>query len=339
MLQILLTALNAVLPIVLLSVLGYWLKRIGLLTEGFAKVGSKLVFQVGLSCSLFVNVYNIKDFSQVPWDVVIYALVVICLLFALGLVSALATTPVPARRAVILHGVFRSNFAIIGLSLAANIGGDEAMAVASVVSAFAIPLYNVLGVISLTMFTGGGEKHYSAGKFIMDIIKNPMILGAIAGGVCIAIRSLQLLAFGEMVFTLQEDLPFAFDTINKLKTMTTPLALLVLGAQFEFSAVRGLFKEILVGAVWRLVIAPLIGVGLAVILSARTSLLSCDAASYPALIALFGSPVAVSTAVIASEMGGDDQLATQLVVWTSLGSVITIYITVCIMMASGLLVV
>lgn len=337
MLQILFTALNAVLPIVLLSVLGYCLKRIGFLTEQFAKTGSKLVFRVGLSCSLFINVYNIKDFSAVPWDVVLYSLVAICLLFVLGLVSALVTTPIPARRAVILHGVFRSNFAIIGLSLAASIGGDEAMSVASVVSAFAIPLYNVLGVIALTMFTGGGEKRYSIGKFLLDVVKNPMILGAICGGVCIMLRSLQVLAFGKTVFTLQEHLPFLYDTVSKLKTMTTPLALLVLGAQFEFSAVKGLFKEILVGTVWRLVLAPLLGIGLAVFLSSRTALLSCDATSYPALIALFGSPVAVSTAVIASEMGGDEQLATQLVVWTSLGSVLTIYITVCIMMATGLI--
>ena len=75
----------------------------------------------------------------------------------------------------------------------------------------------------------------------------------------------------------------------------------------------------------------------AALLSRYTDILFCDVNSYPALIALFGSPVAVSTAVIASEMGGDEQLATQLVVWSSLGSVITIYVTVCTMMACGLL--
>ena len=337
MLHILTTAMNAVLPIVLLSVLGYILKRAGFLTEGFTKVGSKLVFRVCLAVTLFVNVYNINDFTAVPWDVVIYCLFAICLLFVLGLVSAILTTPLPARRGVITHAVFRSNFAIIGLSLAASLGGDEAMSVASVVSAFAIPLYNILGVVSLTMFAGRGEKRYSALDFLGDVLKNPMILGAIAGAVCILLRELQNVLFGNVVFSIKEDLPFVFDTLNKLKTMTTPLALLVLGAQFTFSAVKGLFKEIVVGVSWRLVLAPLIGIGLAALISRYTDILSCNVNSYPALIALFGSPVAVSTAVIASEMGGDEQLATQLVVWSSLGSVITIYITVCIMMACGLL--
>ncbi len=337
MLHILTTAMNAVLPIVLLCLLGYFLKRMGFLSEQFAKNGSKVVFYVCLSSSLFVNVYNITDFSSVAWDVVIYCLCAIVLLFVLGLVSAILTTPVPARRAVILHGIFRSNFAIIGLSLAASLGGDEAMSVASVVSAFVIPLYNVLGVISLTMFTGGGEKRYSVKNFLLDIIKNPMILGAVAGGVCILLRGAQVMVFHKTVFTIKDHLPFLFETVNKLKTMTTPLALVVLGAQFTFSSVKGLWKEILVGTVWRLVLAPVLGIGLAVILTRYTGLLHCSAASYPALIAVFGSPVAVSSAVIAAEMGGDEQLATQLVVWTSIASVVTIYATVCVMMAMGLL--
>lgn len=337
--DILMTALNAVLPIILLSIFGYWLKRIGFLPEQFIKTGSKMVFRVCLSCSLFINVYNIRDFASIAWDAVIFCLGIICLLFLLGLVSAVLTTPVPARRGVILHAVFRSNFAIIGLSLAGYLGGGEAETIASVVSAFAIPLYNVLGVISLTMFTGSGDQKYSAKQFLLDIVKNPMILGALTGAFCIVVRSLQSLVFGDAVFTIKEDLPFVFETVNKLKTMTTPLALIVLGAQFEFSAVKGLLKEILVGTLWRNVLAPLLGVGLGVLLSKYTDLVSFDHHTYPALIALFGAPVAVSTGVIAAEMGGDEQLATQLVVWSSLASIFTIYIAVCLMMATGLLIV
>ena len=82
--------------------------------------------------------------------------------------------------------------------------------------------------------------------------------------------------------------------------------------------------------------APLIGVGLAILLT-KAGVISFGMDTYPTLIALFGAPVAVSTAVIASEMNGDEQLATQLVVWTSLGSVITIYVAVCFMMGAGLL--
>lgn len=331
------TALNAVLPVLLLSVLGYLLKKIGFLTKQFTQIGSKLVFHVCLCCTLFVNIYSIQGAEDVPWDVIIFCLVAITLLFLAGLCTTLLITPVPARRGVISHAIFRSNFAIIGLTLASYLGDQEAAKVASVVSAFAIPLYNVLGVISLSIFAGDSKKRHSILHMLLDVIKNPMILGAIAGATCILARYIQTFVFGRPLFTIKDQIPFVFETVNQLKTMTTPLALLVLGAQFEFSAVKGLIKEIIFGTIWRLILAPMLGIGAAFLLTRYTELVSFGVNDYPALIALLGSPVAVSTVVIATEMGGDDQLATQLVVWTSLLSSVTIYLTVCIMMANGLL--
>ena len=165
-----------------------------------------------------------------------------------------------------------------------------------------------------------------------------MIIGALLGALCILIRFFQTMLFGEVVFTIKDQLSPVYSVLSSLKSMTTPLALVVLGAQFEFSAVKGLFKEILSGTILRIVIAPVLGVGLAILLD-KFGVLSFGLEVYPTLIAMFGAPVAVSTAVIASEMNGDEQLATQLVVWTSLGSIITIYAAVYIMMATGFLIV
>ena len=41
---------------------------------------------------------------------------------------------------------------------------------------------------------------------------------------------------------------------------------------------------------------------------------------------------------MAGEMKNDEQLATQLVVWTSIASILTIFIIVFVLMSSGLLV-
>lgn len=332
------TAINAILPILLLILLGYWLCRIGFLSDEFVKIGSKFVFRVGLACSLFINVYNIRDFSSIPWDFVIYVTGAICVLFILGLGAAVTATKDPRQKGVILHSVFRSNFAIIGLPLASALGGEEAAAIASVVSAFAMPLYNILGVIALTLFVeeSGSGKH-STKRVVRSIIKNPMIIGAFLGMVCLAVRELQNAAFGEAVFSIRDDLAFLYSAVNSLKTVASPLALVVLGAQFKFSAVKGMFREIAVSTVWRILLAPAVGIGCAILLSAHTGLLSCGVNEYPTLIALFGSPAAVSTAVMAGEMGNDEQLATQIVVWTSIGSVLTIFLQTCVLMAAGFL--
>lgn len=140
--------------------------------------------------------------------------------------------------------------------------------------------------------------------------------------------------FHDVVFSFSTHTKFLYTTINNLKAIATPFALLVLGGQFEFSAVKSLLKEIVVGTTWRIVIAPILGIGCAISL-VKCGIVSWGINEFPALVALFGSPVAVSSAVMASSMHADEQLATQLVVWTSVFSIATIFSEVCILMGMG----
>ena len=335
-LHILVTATNAVLPIVLLILLGYWLRQIGFLSAEFVKTGNKLVFNVCLPCMLFINVYDIEGFGSISWDIVIYSMVMVFGIFLLGMLIAVLTTKQAKRRGAISQAVFRSNMAIIGLSLASALGGNEAVAVAAIVSAFTVPLFNVLAVFVLTYFSEDGNKGKTDFKKIfLNIAKNPLIISIALGMVCLAIRGIQTKIFGEPVFLLK-DIQFLYKALNNLKSIASPFALLVLGGQFTFSAVKELWKEIVSGTLGRIVLAPLVGIGAAVLLTSM-GVLSCGVNEYPALIALFGSPTAVSSAVMAGQMGADEQLATQLVVWTSIGSIFTVFGTVCILMAMGLL--
>lgn len=330
--EILTTATGAVLPIVLMILLGYFLRRSNFFTDGFLVIGNKMVFRVCLPVMLFVNVYHIGSLSQIRWDIALYCVAAALVIFVLGLAVALITTPVPQRRSVLVQCAFRSNFAIIGLSLAASLGGEPAVAMASVLSAVCIPLFNVLAVITLSVFSGEGTTKPSAKKIVTDIAKNPLIIGVISGAVCLVIREVQVAKWGTVLFSLERDIPVLFNVINQVKSITTPFSLLVLGGQFQFSAVKGLMKEIVVGVVCRTVAAPLIGIGGAWLLSTHTQLLHCGSAEYPALVALFGAPLAVSCAVMTREMKGDEQLATQLVVWTSVVSIVTVFVTACLMM-------
>jgi len=332
---ILLTAVNAILPILLLTLLGYWLKHIGFLNEPFTQTGNKVMFNICLPAMLFINIYDIEGLTAIRWDVVIYSTCAVCLLFLLSFLTTFVTRD-PLRKGVVMQCVYRSNFAIIGLPIAGALGGEAAMASAAVISAFTIPFFNVFAVISLTVFRREPGEKIHVGSILKKIAKNPLIIGVLAGLLCLGLRQLQNALFGEVVFSLERDTKFLYTTLSNLKSVTTPLALMVLGAKFEFSAVKGMFREIAVGTVSRIVIAPLVGIGLAVILT-NAGVINCGPEDYPALIALFGSPVAVSSAIMATGMKNDGQLAAQLVVWTSLLSILTIFLTICIMMPMGLL--
>ena len=230
---------------------------------------------------------------------------------------------------------FRSNFAIIGLPLAAALGGPEAEAVAAVMSSVTVPLINVLAVISLSIFVQEGGK-ISVKRILLDIVKNPLIQGVALGMLCLVLRWAQVELFGKVVFALNRQTKFFYTVLTWLKNITTPLALLVLGGQFVFSAVKELKKEIIISTLCRLVLAPAIGITGAYWMN-QMGLVACGTAEYPALVALFASPVAVSSAIMAAEMKNDEQLATQLVVWTTLFSALTIFLIVCVLMALGLI--
>ena len=335
--HILMTAVNSILPILLLILLGYVLRRIGFLNENFVATGNKFVFNICLPIMLFVNVYDIESLNTIKVDVVIYTIFAVCLLFLLSFTAA-RTTNIPERKGVVMQCVYRSNYAIIGLPLANALGGAEAMAVAAIVSAFLIPIYNTFAVISLTIFIKDPQdKKIDLKSILKGIVTNPLIIGVVLGLACLGLRQLQMNIFCKLIFSLQRDTTFLYTVLDNIMRITSPLALILLGGQFKFSAVNGMFKEILVGTVWRTILAPVIGIGLAVILSRYTTLLSCGVSEYPALISVFGSPVAVSSAIMASGMKNDGQLATQLVVWTSILSILTLFVTICLMMSTGLL--
>jgi predicted permease len=338
LLHILQTAVNAVFPVVLMTLLGYVLQRIGFLSKEFIKVGSKFSFKVLMPCMLFVNVYNIENFASIRWDVVIYCVVILVIIFLLGLVSAIATTKIPERRGVILQGTFRSNMAIMGLSLASVLGGPEAIATSAIVSAFTLPVMNVLAVIALTIFVKPDDaSKVSVGSILKGIITNPIIDGILVGMVFLLFRALQIRIFGRVVFALNDQLKWVYTALSNIKTMASPFALMILGAQFDFSASKGMLREIIVGSVWRIILAPALAIGIAVLLSKYTPILNFGVNEYPALIALFATPAAVSSAIMAGQMKNDQQLGTQLVVWTSVCSIPTMFLLVCIMMAAGLL--
>ena len=331
------TAANAVLPIVLLIFLGAWLRKTGFFTDAFLKVGNAMVFNLCLPAMLFVNVYNIDSIRNIQWGVVAFAVGFLILLFLIAIPIAMITTKVPQRRGVLVQGIFRSNTAIIGLSMAAALGGEDAVATASLVAAFSIPVINILAVISLTMFLpqSGGS---SWKRVLTGIAKNPLIRAILLGLGCLLIRELQRNLWGDPLFTLSGNLPFLYTSLNHLKSVTTPLALLVLGGQFMFSAARELWKEILVGTLGRTVFAPALCLSLA-ILFYRQGLMGIGISAFPSLISLSGTPCAASGAIMASQTGNDQQLATQLILWSSILSIFTLFITICLMMAMGYIIV
>ena len=330
------SAANAILPIIMLIALGYVLRQSGFLTDSFLAMANRFVFNVALPVSLFNSVYKIEDLSTLPLNLVAYCAGAVLIIFFLALATLPLFTRDPKRKGVILQASFRSNNSIIGLTLSELLGGTAAVAVASVVIGFIVPLFNILAVIALSLFVNEGKKP-SMKSVLLKIAKNPLILGILTAYLVLFIRTGEKALFGSAVFTIKSNLTFLYTFLSQLGSIATPMALIVLGGQFRFSAAGSMKKEIIIGTSWRVLIAPVLGLGGAYLISSHTGFMTCGPAEYPVMIALFASPAAVSSAIMAAQMGNDEQLATQLVVWSTIFSAVSMFVFICILMSMGLL--
>lgn len=326
--QSLLFALNAVAPIILLIALGYLLKKIGFISPDFAKKGNRLVFHVFLPTMLFLNVYKIENFGSMDFGYVFYTLLMLLLIFIVSIPVVLVLEKKAERRGVLLQAAFRSNYALIGIPLAQSLFGEEGVAVATVLSAGVVPTLNILAVISLSVFRKDGKKP-SVQKIALDVVKNPLIQGVALGLVTLGIRA--LFVHYDIAFRLT-DLKPVYTALGYLANLATPLALLMLGAQFEFTAVKELRREILFGTLMRTVIVPIFGIGTAFLLFSGTF----EGAHYAAFVSVFATPVSVSSVPMAQEMDGDVTLAGQLVVWTTLISALSVFLTSFLLRSAGI---
>jgi predicted permease len=212
-----------------------------------------------------------------------------------------------AKRGVMIQGMFRSNFVLFGLPVAISLCGEENIGITSLLLGIIVPIYNVLAVITLETFRGTKP---SVKKIVIGIMKNPLIIASV---------------LGVGMYLLQIELPYTIEkTVVDIGKVATPLALIALGGGFAFHKVKGDIEQLMVSVVGKLVISPLFMVTAAVLLGFRNEVL------VPILL-MSGAPAAVSSYTMAEQMGGDGELAGEIVVFTTGISIATIFVWVFVL--------
>ena len=285
--------LDAVLPIFVLILVGYVSKRIGLLDRGDVRKMNKVFFRIFMPVMLFYNIYTSDLSSTVQPALIAYALGCTLLVFFLSLALVVRVEPVRNRRGVIVQGLFRSNLVVIGLPVVESLMGNEQLGPVVLLIATVVPLFNVLAVIILEFY--GGE-HTRLGHLLLDILKNPLILGSLVG--------LLFLALGIRI-------PLPLETAaRQMSQAASPVLLFLLGAFLQPEGLVHDLKAVLWVSFGRLVLVPALTLLPAVLLGWRGVALA-------SLLPVFASSTAVNSFTMAQQMGGDAELAGNIVVATS----------------------
>ncbi len=300
----LILSFNVVLPLFLCIMTGYLLRRIGMLDDPLRLGLNKLCFKVFLPIYLFQNIATTDLSAAFEPGLLIFGCLALIVLFLALMLLIPRIEPENARRGVLIQAIFRSNFALFGLPVALSLCGQERIGPTSLLLGITVPIFNILAVITLETFRGGKP---SVRKMLKGIAANPLIIGSLLG-----------ILFNLLGITLPEAVS---KSVNDLGKVATPLSLVTLGGSFMFSSIRAFRRQLLIGVCGRLIVTPLIMVTLGILLGFR------DETLVPILI-MFGAPTAVSSFPMAQQMGGDSDLAASLVVFTSGGAIVTIFLLV-----------
>lgn len=284
--------LNAVLPIFLLMAVGYAARCFHLLDRADVAKINKLVFRTFLPVMVFYNIYNSELSSAMRGSLLAYAVLGVLAEFLISSGYALLFVKDSHRRGAVIQGLFRSNFVIIGLPIAESLVDGDLGPVAMLLAAV-VPLYNVLAVITLAIFNG---KKPEWKKVLLDILENPLIIGSVVGIAA-------LLAGIRLPEPLEK-------VVSQMSAVSSPMLLFLLGAFFQFSGVRSHIRELAAVCAGRLVVFPAIFLGLAVVMGFR-------GVELVSLLGVFSSATAIASFTMAQQMGGDAELAGDIVVWTS----------------------
>ncbi len=293
-------ALTVSLPTFGWVLLGVVLARLGLLSEYWINLVSRLAFNYGLPVMLFAGAAGV-DYSAMGGADYLLA----------GVLATLATAGLAwaysgwrghelPLRGIFVQAAFRSNLAIVGIALAVSAYGERGPQLAALPVAVMTALYNVLAVWVLDVSHGGRT---SAVSLVKGILSNPLIIGILAG----VVLSLSPLPVPALVDPLSAG----------LSTFFLPLMLVCIGGSIRLGELRRAGAYSWEASVWRLCVAPLVAVVLALLLGVHGEALGV-------LFLLVASPVAASSFVMVVAVGGDGALAARVVVLTTLLSAITV---------------
>lgn len=302
MLNNFIVCLEAVLPMFILMVIGICVRRGKLLTRDEVRKLNHMVFVVFFPLMMFENLYgaDIKDALNVK--LIIFGVACVLGVFFISMPIVFRIEKNSQSRGAMIQAIYRSNFVIMGIPVAMNIYGRGNLAVTAMMVAIIVPLYNVMAVITLETFRKGKLKPW---RIVKSVLTNPLIIGAFAGIISV-------------VFNIR--LPGILESVaSDMAGVATPMALIILGASFDFQSLGRTARNTVICVIARLIIVPGVCLSLAAYLGFK-------GIAFVTLVAMLAAPTAVSSFTMAEDMGSDGELAGNCVIFSSAAACFTMFL-------------
>ncbi|WP_155866758.1 AEC family transporter [Colwellia sp. PAMC 21821] len=301
-------------PIFMMVVIGGILKHYGVIGKAFVDQSSILVFKISLPVLLGMSMIRTDIATVFDPGTIATASLSTLLVFLLLTLTAFVFVKNPRDKGVYVQGAFRGNLAIVGLALCVNLYGEAGIAKASIVMSVLSLVYNILSIYTLTTTLTDKKLNFIA--MMVSITKNPLIIGIVLG-IIINLRHIPVH-------------PVLMQTGDYLGQLTLPLALLCIGASLSFSDMKDTKVVASVAVIAKLIVTPIIitSIGYA------SGFSSMDLGI---LFLMSSTPTAAASYIMVKAMKGNETLAANIIVMSTVASLFTVSIGLAILKSFALI--
>ncbi|OTG81030.1 AEC family transporter [Acinetobacter sp. ANC 4648] len=284
-------------PLIALIATGYIFKRLHFLSDGFWAGAEKLNYYILFPAMLFGNLAtSTLDLNIVKTIVVVLAIVlsITCIiLYGLRLIYKTAS----ARFGVYMQSMVRFN-TYMGLAVVAALFHTQGMTILAITLSIAIPVVNILSVLSLTKSEGMIFR-----SVVFSLVKNPLIMSCVVG-----------ILFNVLGFSLWAGLE---SLLKQLAICSLPLGLLCVGAALQFMALKQDAMILFLNTFGRLLMVPTLAFLVC-------KMLNLSVLETQVLVVFFALPTASAAYILTKVLDGDSQLMAGVISLQTLCSALTL---------------
>lgn len=299
--------LNAVLPIFILILMGFFLKKSVLPKVQFWQTLDGLTYYLFMPSLLLYKIAT-GDFSHSGIDalksvaIIIFSMIIITLL---AIILFRAVRIQAARFTSFYQGAIRYNTYIL-LAIVDQIYGTAGMVIAAFLIALVVPVINILCVSIFAFYIQDG--HFSVAKIIKTILSNPLIIACALGG----------------VFNLLHLNSILLQPFSLLGNAAITLGLLSIGAGLKLKSIPYNNMIFWLSSIFKLLLFPALVWGLA--LAFRLPEL------YLAVCVVFAAmPTATSGYILAGQLGGDKEWMSMIITTQTLICPLSLWLVLAIL--------
>ncbi|HPW54066.1 MAG TPA: AEC family transporter [Erysipelotrichaceae bacterium] len=298
--SIIIHSIEIVAPLLIFVALGALLNYRKGLSQNTINEVIALVSKFFLPATIFIHIYN----SNIRKDFDIRLFVFITFVFILAVlinnfyISYFVKDD--RQKSVLLQASIRSNCTLFALPLSIYIYGDS---IAGMASLAAVIITNLNNLYCIYVFEHFQYADISFTTLLLRVLRHPLTIGLLLG------LSVQILQFRLPAVILK--------CISQISQITSPVALMIIGASFIFRHSRETVKNISLAVVYKLVIYPAIGLVLAYWLGFRNE-------GLVVIVALLASPVAVNSFLTAKSYNCDTDLSNAALVYSYMLATVTL---------------